>query len=286
MSAIDIAAAVAAAPMTTTTHMLDPVGNILWRLNYRTPVVTRSGEEEKCSILVRSPDPEGRGIGSTCWKVDKVVPILKHTMDENTEVFAYDQTVSEQVRVMNRMTADYTELCYTQRNLTSLEEELGLKVEQIEHARVKVIELFELLHGFSMPARYLKPSMTVQLACTIPEFKINRPKPEDEVRMSYFLIHWQNIPGWKYYQELVLSDSEESIRACIKLYPPLQDEYNRLPPNYDIVPLMWYGPQSCPIELAPIAPIASIAPIAPVVPILPEGLPISPIPTSLEEKKT
>src|ERR1700733_384821 len=81
--------------------MVDPEGNTLYRLNYRTPVVLHTGQEEKCSVLVRSRSPGGSGVGVHCWKVDEVVPMLKYPMDENTEVFAYDQKVSEQTRMLD-----------------------------------------------------------------------------------------------------------------------------------------------------------------------------------------
>lgn len=264
--------------------MTDPEGNILWRLDYHTPVVLRNGQEEKCSVLIRSRSPDGSAVGLHCWRKDKVTPILKHPMDENTEVFAYDQKVSEQTRMLDRTVLDYTHLCFQQRKLVRLEEELSMKIDRIDQTRMVVIDLFELVHGFPMPSRYLEPAMTVQLACSIPEFKITRPKPDDEVQLGYFIVHWTNIRGWKYFQELVISDSEESIRSCLDLIPIPQDLDNQLASSYWITDFRWYGVDACPVENPQPCPLPLMPPFPPPSPssflMPPFPLPIFPPPSS------
>jgi hypothetical protein len=154
-----------------------------------------------------------------------------------------------------------------------LEKELSLITDKIENSRKDVVKCFERLHGFSMPKRFLVPKMVVQLSNPIPEFKIMRSKNSDEVQLGYFNIHWKNVVTgvnekineerkrksegeeegkiyWKYFQELVISDSEESIKSCLDLLPipSFIVGNNGSDKNYLITPFCWNGENSCPIE--------------------------------------
>lgn len=263
------------------TMLTDPESNIVWRLTYRTPHITLSKQEERCSILVRSSIDNWSHIGQKCWRIEKIEPIQKMIPCEGTDIVPYRGNVFEQIRIMDKAVANFTTLNYKQWELYRQEEFLINLVEQAKKTRKEIVSLFKLNHGIPMPDCYLEKSLSVQMSTPLPEFLVTRPVGVSELeetsgakeknkdsstinddddassttdiskafpKLKLFIIHWADIPGWKCFQELVASDSEESITACINLTPMPQDIYNRRAPSYWIKPLEWHGPNACPID--------------------------------------
>jgi hypothetical protein len=224
----------------------DPEGNTLWRLNYRTPTILKNGKEEECSILVRSNNREN--VGKKCWKIDSISPVNKIKINKDVELLEYDKNCCEYLRILDKTTFDYTQLCIETRKLKMLKEDAEFIAKKFNKSRENILSLFENLHGFSIPKIHSVSEMSLPQSNCIPEFKIMRSNSTDEVQLGYFIIHWscdndckENTINWKYFQEIVISDSEESVKQCLDLLP-----LHNI--TYQIKGFYWNGENSCPIE--------------------------------------